>query len=423
MKTIGIIAEYNPFHRGHASQYMQLREKLGEDTAIVVALSSFFCQRGIPALQSLRSRTYSALKGGADLVLLLPQQFSCAAAEDFAKGGVSLLAATGIVQMLACGSEVQDKEAVIRCASRLAPESDELKEAVKASLREGCSAHEARGIALRKIYGDEPAAACLDYPNARLAVEYCAQLRLLPEAYPQPGFFLCTRSGSAENQEQLSDEEQASAGALRRYVKALYTQQKPTSLEDIERLLYHMPSCSLGTLLEDLGEGRLLFSDKLSEYALFNLELQADVLTRHGYRYLDKGLPERLLHLISRRHSEHTAEYILTQAKSRNFTEARIRRALLSLMLGFDRSYFEAAGSRPAFIYPLGFSKRGRYLLKRMKEKSRLPILSRFSEAESLNDPVLLAQVRAEHRAASLRALLCPGTFPDLLSEPVQIRK
>ena len=50
MKTIGIIAEYNPFHRGHEAQLRLLRERFGPDCAIVVALGGCFTQRGEAAL-------------------------------------------------------------------------------------------------------------------------------------------------------------------------------------------------------------------------------------------------------------------------------------------------------------------------------------------------------------------------------------
>ena len=41
MRTVGIIAEYNPFHRGHEYQIRQAREALGADW-IVAAVSGDF---------------------------------------------------------------------------------------------------------------------------------------------------------------------------------------------------------------------------------------------------------------------------------------------------------------------------------------------------------------------------------------------
>ena len=49
MKVVGIIAEYNPFHKGHEYQIRYAREILGADY-IVIAMSGDFVQRGAPAL-------------------------------------------------------------------------------------------------------------------------------------------------------------------------------------------------------------------------------------------------------------------------------------------------------------------------------------------------------------------------------------
>ena len=46
MNAIGIIAEYNPFHRGHKWQIDELRRRFGAGTGIVCAMSGDFVQRG-----------------------------------------------------------------------------------------------------------------------------------------------------------------------------------------------------------------------------------------------------------------------------------------------------------------------------------------------------------------------------------------
>ena len=81
MKVVGIIAEYNPFHKGHEYQIRYAREILGADY-IVVAMSGDFVQRGAPALMEKHLRAEMALLGGADLVLELPIQVSTASAES-----------------------------------------------------------------------------------------------------------------------------------------------------------------------------------------------------------------------------------------------------------------------------------------------------------------------------------------------------
>ena len=45
MKTVGIIAEYNPFHNGHLYQLRQLRARTGADYVIVVDRKSVCRER------------------------------------------------------------------------------------------------------------------------------------------------------------------------------------------------------------------------------------------------------------------------------------------------------------------------------------------------------------------------------------------
>ncbi|MBQ9135949.1 MAG: nucleotidyltransferase family protein, partial [Lachnospiraceae bacterium] len=106
MKTVGIIAEYNPFHNGHLYQLEKAKELSGADFAVIV-MSGNFVQRGTPALIDKYARTKMALCNGADLILELPVCYATASAEYFAKGAVSLLSALG-VDALCFGSECGD---------------------------------------------------------------------------------------------------------------------------------------------------------------------------------------------------------------------------------------------------------------------------------------------------------------------------
>lgn len=56
MKTAGIIAEYNPFHNGHAYQIEEVRRQTGADYVIIV-MSGDFVQRGEPSIVDKYLRT------------------------------------------------------------------------------------------------------------------------------------------------------------------------------------------------------------------------------------------------------------------------------------------------------------------------------------------------------------------------------
>ena len=118
MKAVGIVCEYNPFHRGHAHHLEISRERAGQDGAVVCVMSGDFVQRGDAAMYSKYARAEAACRCGADLVAELPLQWSLAPAESFARGAVALLAALG-AQELCFGSECADAGLLKRSAETL----------------------------------------------------------------------------------------------------------------------------------------------------------------------------------------------------------------------------------------------------------------------------------------------------------------
>ena len=124
MRVFGIICEYNPFHRGHKWQIDELRRLVGEEEcAVVCAMSGDFVQRGDFAVERAHARAEAAVYGGADLVLELPLPWAISSAEGFARGGVSILAATGVVDTLVFGSECGNAAKLQRAAKALLRET------------------------------------------------------------------------------------------------------------------------------------------------------------------------------------------------------------------------------------------------------------------------------------------------------------
>ena len=210
MKFAGIIAEYDPFHNGHAWQLAQAKA-LGAER-VAVAMSCSLVQRGALPLLPEAVRTRSALTCGADLVFALPAPCACAGAEAFARAGVALLAAAGC-DGLVFGAETPDAALLMEAAELL--DSGSYRAALKAQLAGGArSFAAARQAAAAKLASDERVAALLDKPNNNLAVEYCRAIRSLAprmEAYPLP------RQGANHGETLHSAHGQfASASALRK---------------------------------------------------------------------------------------------------------------------------------------------------------------------------------------------------------------
>ena len=166
MSTAGIVAEYNPFHNGHAYHITRTRENGA--SAVVCVMSSWFVQRGETALMHPNARARMALMNGADLVVSLPVPWACAAAQTFARGAVGLLDAMGCVDTLSFGSECADVT-LLRAASR-AVDDYTVRESLRANLLSGVSFASARQRAVEEL--DPRVASVLSSPNDTLAVEY-----------------------------------------------------------------------------------------------------------------------------------------------------------------------------------------------------------------------------------------------------------
>ena len=92
MESLAIIAEFNPFHTGHARLIRQVRQAAAPEAAIVIIMSGAFVQRGEPAFFDKWHRAAWAIDGGADVVIELPAVYALSSAAGFAQGGVTLAA-------------------------------------------------------------------------------------------------------------------------------------------------------------------------------------------------------------------------------------------------------------------------------------------------------------------------------------------
>ena len=122
MKTIGVVAEYNPFHNGHAYHLAESRRKAGEDAAVIAVMSGDFVQRGEAAVYSKYARAEAACRCGADLVIELPLPWCAASAEGFAKAAVHILGSLG-ADVLSFGCETEDLDELIRVAELIGQDS------------------------------------------------------------------------------------------------------------------------------------------------------------------------------------------------------------------------------------------------------------------------------------------------------------
>ncbi len=384
MKTIGIVAEYNPFHTGHAWHIRETRRLFPEETAVVAVMSGNWVQRGECAITDKWSRAESALTGGADLVLELPAVWSTASAEGFARGAISILAATGVVDVLSFGSEcgnIAPLREVARCLN-----SPDFPAALRRELKPRMSFAHCRRQAVVRLLGPERAA-LLDFPNNSLGVEY---LRFLP---PNMEAVTIPRRGPGHDGETA--EEFASASLLRRWIRA----GEVTSASPFLSLPWKGEAADMRHL------ERALIA-RLRSMTL----AEAEALPDSG-----DGLAARLLY-AARQTANLDELYALT--KTRTYTHARVRRLALYALLGLRRENIPAA---PPYIRVLGFNRRGQALLREMNQKSSLPFFVKPAHVRRLS-PEAQTLFAQEERFTDLFALCFPSPRPGGLewtSNPV----
>lgn len=176
MNVVGIIAEYNPFHEGHAYQIQKAKEQCGAEFAVVV-MNGDFVQRGESAIFDKYTRTKEALLGGADLIFELPVRFGLSSAGDFAMGGVLALNALPFVTHLCFGTETGDLTPLLQAATFLCDEPDSYRTRVKHFVKQGILYPKARSLALAAESGLPTET--WDSPNNILGLEYCVALQKL----------------------------------------------------------------------------------------------------------------------------------------------------------------------------------------------------------------------------------------------------
>ena len=149
MQITGIVAEYNPFHMGHAYQIQKIREILGQETGIVCVMSGDFVQRGEPAIFNKWIRAQKAIESGADLVIELPAYYVLQSAEIFAHGAVKILNDLKVVDAISFGSESGDISLIKKVSEIIAEPPKKYRDVLSEKLALGVGYPEASEYALR----------------------------------------------------------------------------------------------------------------------------------------------------------------------------------------------------------------------------------------------------------------------------------
>lgn len=313
MKTLAIIAEYNPLHEGHLYQLHKAKEEV-KATHTLVIMSGNFVQRGEPAIFDKFYRATEAIKKGADLVIELPLIYATKSAEHFARGAVGILHHTGVVDTLSFGHEAETLKELYRKKEAFSSMDEK---AFKEALSEGLSYKRAK----------EKATGLTSTPNDTLAIKYLEALKYFKSSIEPLGI---KRTGDYHS--ELLEDDFPSATALRKAIKdkRVLPEEKPLFMEDLGDLI--LKSLIIRPMTEEIygvTEGIENAFNKQAPHV--------------------KNLGELLDHITSPRYSRST-----------------LRRLLLHYLFNYTKKEDEAL-KETYYVRPLAFNEKGQELLKAMK--------------------------------------------------------
>lgn len=402
MNVTGIVAEYNPFHKGHEYHIGKARELTNADYVVIV-MSGNYVQRGVPAVMDKYLRTEMALKCGADLVLELPLPYAVSSAEYFASGAVALLDKLGIVNTLCFGSECGNADALMQIADYLISEPFSYKKFLQKYLLQGLSYPAAQEAALFSCT-DEDTAKLLAEPNNRLGIEYCKALQRR-NSKMKP--YAVLREGSGYHDASLSAKTPfSSATAIR------------NAMIQSPEIVSNFVPCSVYEILSKEWQTSFpITEDDFSlplHYKLLS-ETKQSLLT---YLDINSDLADKILKFLP----EYTTfSNFCTLLKSKDMTYTRLSRCLLHILLDIKKEhmdyYSSAEFDQIGYAKILGFKKEASELLHEMKVYSSIPIISKMADASKIMPldayEMLQREVKCNHVYEAVKAnKFTGGTLP-----------
>lgn len=358
MKIAGIVAEYNPFHLGHAYHIAETKRLVGEDCGIVCVMSGNFTQRGSAAVFEKHARAAAAVSCGADLVVELPLPFAVSSAEGFASGALVILSSFGSVSFLSFGSECGNAERLDKIAGILLSADFPLR--LSESLRNGCSFPAARQRAAESIAGE-----CLPElsdPNDILGIEYLKTCRRMNFDFQ---IIAVKRQGAGHD--KTGCESFRSAAELRGILLS------GDSVSD------YVPHSADMIFQKEISEGRGPVGETLTDQIMLSRLRMLSRETLLSLPDVSEGIDDRLYRCIR---ESTTVEELYLKLKTKRYPLSRIRRLVLSAVLGLPASL---RSSDPAYLRVLASNQRGLSLLREAERRASLPVITNAGQVRDLS--------------------------------------
>ena len=360
MKICATICEYNPLHYGHIKHLQFIKENLRPDLTAVF-LSGNFVERGEPSILDKYSRAVHAVKAGADIVFELPTVFATANAEIFALGSLKLINSLCGEKSVCFGTESNNLDNLYKVAKILIDEPKSFTDELKLQLSSGNSFARSRANALKKAL---PLVDENDFlkPNNILAIEYI-------KAILKNGYDIKVKNVVRENSDYLSKElsdKNSSALAIR---TALEKGDKSAVKNSVPLFVF-----------KDLPRALPDFSKEII-YSILNSE-KYEI---KGVLDCSEGLENKIKECVK---TNFTLEDIVGALKTKRYTETRIKRILLAIMLGIQKDFTLKCLNSDLYLKVLAVNKDKVDALSYLSS-SKYPLITRKSDATKLNGTAL----------------------------------
>lgn len=378
MKTIAVIAEYNPFHLGHQYLLTAIRQHVGNDASLAIIMSGAFVQRGEPALFDKWTRAAWALRHGADVVIELPLVYAVSSANGFASGAVRLAAKLGC-DTIACGVETGTAAAF----RQLAQEATTIRD-LPIQNHQGQPYGQYVTEALRQRCPDQQA--LLDSPNSLLALEYT---KAIVTYAPHMELLPIRRLGTTHDA-PIVHCAFASASALRTHLRTL----------DIEAIKPYVPADEYTDIVSLVQQGQMVSYDRYHDLVLYANRITPPTVLQ-TYPAFTEGLENRWHRVYQQ---APTWDEAMAALKTRRYSYSRLCRMGVYTTLRLPRTIVTASYTDgPQYARILAVAPRGRALLK--GSKKRIPIVTKVATDMKKLSPLRQEQFYYDCLGTDLQAL------------------
>ncbi len=370
MKSVGIIAEYNPFHNGHKYQIQKIKKDLNPDVIIAI-MSGNFVQRGELAIINKWQRTKSALKCGIDMVIELPTYYALSSAEMFAFGGISILDSLN-VENIVFGSENGNIDDFYTVTKKLIELEKNHIEGLQQILKQGHSFAKARNILINELYSlNESQKSILTNPNNILGLEYLKSINGLNSKIKP---HTIKRYGASYHDTNILSET-PSASAIRKFLLT----DSNTSDELFTTLSKSMPKEALNILTNS----NTVNTESLYPILKYKLMTSStnELQTIHD---VTEGIENKIINSIP---NSNSLKQLIYNCKSKRYAQTRISRILMKILLNIkteDIGYIKN-NNRPKYARILGFNNNGINYLNHIKKNCEIEIITNIKNFKTSN--------------------------------------